>query len=214
MSFKKKCNLTEFEWKMDLTRIPTYEELEERVRELENAERERKEVEEALRQDVDKFRRLFELESDALVLIDNANGRILEANRSATEIYGYSRKQLLKLRNVDLSAEPQRTSQATRDELPIVPVRYHRKKDGTVFPVEITGSHFEWRGRKVHIAAIREIGWRLHIEEELRASEQRYRTLFERNLNPIAIIDRTGRYIEAIWCSLNLRKKPRNNSCK
>ena len=150
---------------------------------------------------------MFELESDALFLINNANGRILEANRAAAGIYGYSRQELLKLRNVDLSAEPQRTSLATRNALPIVPVRYHRKKDGTVFPVEITASHFEWRGRDVHIAAIREIGFRLHIEDELRASEQRYRTLFERNLNPIAIIDKTGRYIEANPAFLEFTEK-------
>ena len=199
---------------MDLMRKPADEELEKRVQKLEKAELERKRAEEALRQDEDKFKQLFELESDALFLISSANGHILEANRSAAAIYGYSREELLKLRNVDLSAEPESTSQATREERPIVPVRYHRKKDGTVFPVEITASRFEWRGRKVHIAAIREIGWRLNIEEELRESEQRYRTLFERNLNPIAIIDKTGRYIEANPPSLNLRKKPRNKSCK
>jgi PAS domain S-box-containing protein len=194
---------------MDLTRKPSYAELSKRVRELEKAELEHKRAEEVLRQDEDKFRQLFELESDALFLINNANGRILEANRSAAGIYGYSRQELLKLRNVDLSAEPESTSQATRDALPIVPVRYHRKKDGTVFPVEITASHFEWRGRKVHIAAIREIGWRLQIEEELRASEQRYRTLFERNLNPIAIIDKAGRYIEANPAFLEFTEKTR-----
>jgi PAS domain S-box-containing protein len=192
---------------MDLTRKPTYAELEKRVQELVKAELKRNRAEEALRQDEDKFRQLFELESDALFLINNANGRILEANRSATEIYGYSRQELLNLRNVDLSAEPERTSQATQDKLPIVPVRYHRKKDGTVFPVEITASHFEWRGCKVHIAAIRGIDWRLHIEEELRESEQRYRTLFERNLNPIAIIDKAGRYIEANPAFLEFTEK-------
>lgn len=190
-------------------RKPSYEELEKRIQELEKAELERRRTEEVLRQDEDKYRQLFELESDALFLINNANGRILEANRSAAAIYGYSREELLKLRNVDLSAEPKSTSQATRDQLPIVPVRYHKKKDGTVFPVEITASHFEWRGREVHIAAIREIGWRLQIEEELRESEQRYRTLFERNLNPIAIVDKTGRYIEANPAFLEFTEKTR-----
>ena len=190
-----------------MARKPTYKELEERIQELEKAELERQRAEEALRQDEDKFRRLFELESDALFLIDNASGRILEANRAASEIYDYSREELLKLRNVDLSAEPERSSRASREQLPIVPLRYHRKKDGTVFPVEITGSHFEWRGRNVHIAAIREIGWRLHIEVELRESEQRYRTLFERNLNPIAIIDKTGRYIDANPAFLEFTEK-------
>ena len=176
---------------------PTYEELEKRVLELEKVGFELKQTEKALRQNEGKYRQLFELESDALFLIDNASSRILEANRAASEMYGYTREELLELRNVDLSAEPDYTRQATQDELPVVPVRYHKKKNGSVFPVEITGSHFKWQDRKVHIAAIREIGNRLQTEEDLRESEKRYRTLFERNLNPIAIIDTNGRYVDA-----------------
>ena len=145
---------------------PTYEELEKALSEYKLSE-------EALRQNEDKYRQLFELESDALFLIENAGGRILEANRAAAKMYGYSHEELLQLCNMDLSAEPESTRQATRNERPIVPVRYHKKKDGTVFPVEITGSHFLWQDRKVHIAAIREIAWRLQAEETLRQSEMR-----------------------------------------
>jgi signal transduction histidine kinase/ActR/RegA family two-component response regulator len=47
-----------------------------------------------------------------------------------------------------------------------IPIRYHRKKDGTVFPVEITATYLSWRGREVHIAAIRDITFRLQAEEE------------------------------------------------
>jgi signal transduction histidine kinase len=35
--------------------------------------------------------------------------------------------------------------------------RWHRRHDGTIFPVEITARHLVWRGRQVHIAAIRDI---------------------------------------------------------
>jgi PAS domain S-box-containing protein len=153
---------------------PAYEELEQRVAALEKAAIEHSLSEEVLRQNEEKYRQLFELESDALFLIENAGGRILEANRAATQMYGYSREELMQLRNTDLSAEPDSTRQATRNERQIVPVRYHKKKDGTVFPVEITGSHFDWQGRKVHIAAIREIGWRLQAEEALHQSEMRF----------------------------------------
>jgi len=41
-----------------------------------------------------------------------------------------------------------------------------------------------------------EVG-RKHVEEALRESELRYRTIFEQNLNPIAIIDAKGRYLDA-----------------
>ena len=175
---------------------PSYEELEKRVRELEHAESERSRTEQALRQSEAKYQQLFEFVSDALFLIDNEEGQLLEANLAASKMYGYSREELLELRNVDLSAEPESTRQATREERPLVSVRYHRKKNGEVFPVEIAGSHFEWQGRKVHIAAIRESGWRLQAEEALRESEARFRSIFKKSPMGIAIIDPMGRFTE------------------
>ena len=134
---------------------------------LEKAEHERRQAREALRDSEYKYRQLFELVSDALFLIDKDSGRILEVNRAATEMYGYSRDELLELRNTDLSAEPESTTRATKEELTQVPVRYHMKKNGTVFPVEITASHLDWHGRKAHIAAIRDITERIKIKERL-----------------------------------------------
>jgi PAS domain S-box-containing protein len=113
------------------------------------------------------YRVLFELESDAIFLIDNEAGQILEVNPAASTLYGYSRAELLSKRNVDLSAEPGDTRAATQGQRPRVPFRYHRKKDGTVFPVEITARHFVWRGRDAHIAAIRDITHRQRAEAAL-----------------------------------------------
>jgi PAS domain S-box-containing protein len=145
----------------------TYGELEKRVLELEKAELERIQAQKALRYSEHKYRQLFELESDALFLIDKASGCILEVNRAASEMYGYSRKELMKMRNTDLSAEPEATRQATQEELSVVPVRYHKKKDGTVFPVEITANHLDWYGHKAHIAAVRDISERIKTKERL-----------------------------------------------
>jgi PAS domain S-box-containing protein len=135
---------------------------------------ERKQAEEALRESEERYRQLFEAESDAIVLIDNETGRILEANNAASILYGYSREELLARRNVDLSAEPEDTRQVTQatpviaDQVIMIPLRYHRKRDGTVFPVEITGRFFLRQGRPVHIAAIRDIAARKQAEEEIR----------------------------------------------
>lgn len=127
----------------------------------------RKKAEEALRESENKYRQVFEMESDALFLIEKDTGRILEVNSAACSLYGYSREELLQKRNVDLSAEPAKTLQQTRSEGTIIPIRHHKKADGTVFPVEIAAGHFTIEGRRVHLAAIRDISFRRKLEEQL-----------------------------------------------
>ena len=129
-------------------------------------------AEQALREGEEQYRVLFELESDAILIIRNADGQILEANAASTALYGYTREELLLLKNIDLSAEPELTKQATNDEKPadqvaVIPLRYHRKKDGTIFPVGITARFITWKSQSVHIAAIRDVTEHKKIEMEL-----------------------------------------------
>ncbi len=65
----------------------------------------------ALRESEERYRRLFELESDAIVLVDNETGHVLEVNAAATTLYGYSREEWLRMNHADVSAEPDRTRQ-------------------------------------------------------------------------------------------------------
>jgi len=147
---------------------------------------ERKRAEEALRESEERYRQLFEAESDAIVLIDNATGCILEANSAAAALYGYSKEELLSKKNSDLSAEPEETQRVTQttpvdvNRVVTVPLRFHRKQDGSVFPVEITGRFLIRQGRSVHIAAIRDITERKQAEEELRNSQEQFRALSAR----------------------------------
>jgi PAS domain S-box-containing protein len=145
---------------------------------------------EALQESEERYRNLFEMESDAIFLIDNETGNLLEVNTAALTLYGYSREEMLRRKNTDMSAEPDQTRMATVQGWTRVPVRFHRKKDGSVFPVEITGRHFTWRGRPVHIAAIRDITERLRAEQALRESELRYRTTLDSMGDIIHVMDR------------------------
>jgi PAS domain S-box-containing protein len=127
----------------------------------------------------EKYRNLFEAESDAILLIDNATGDILEANNAASLLYGYSHDELLKKKNADLSAELEETRKVTQetpinyDKIINIPLRLHRRHDGTIFPVEITGRFFVWQGRPVHIAAIRDITDRYETEQSIKHQKER-----------------------------------------
>lgn len=115
---------------------------------------------------------LFELHTDSVFLIENETGNILKANNQASKLYGYTIEELLNLKNTDLSAEPDDTRKTTettpliKNNVVNIALRWHKKKDSTVFPVEITGRFFEWENKSVHIASIRDISDRINNEKQ------------------------------------------------
>ena len=140
---------------------------------------ERKLAEQALEDSRQRYRQLFEAESDAILLVETGSGRILEANAAAERLYGYTAEELRGMTNDLLSAEPEATRSVTATapvelgSVVTVPLRLHRRRDGSVFPVEITGRYFELGGQGVHIGAIRDISVRMQTENALRdANEQ------------------------------------------
>jgi PAS domain S-box-containing protein len=130
----------------------------------------RKQAEIAIKESEEKYRTLFDMESDALALMDVENGGMLDVNKAFIKLYGYSKEEILCMKNTDFSAEPDKTQKSIQDHEAYIPIRYHKKKDGTVFPVEISVSIFEYQGKKVLIAAVRDITDRKHVEEQLKTS--------------------------------------------
>ncbi len=111
--------------------------------------------------------------------IDSESGAILDVSGAVEAFYGYSRDEVLRMNHTDFSAEPSETRRAVSEQKTTIPVRYHRRKDGTVMAVEIAGVHFIQRGRNVHLAAIRSHAAREKVEIALLESEERYRRLVE-----------------------------------
>ncbi|RPI48782.1 MAG: PAS domain S-box protein, partial [Betaproteobacteria bacterium] len=128
---------------------------------------ERKRAEAALRSSEERYRLLFEMECDAILLVDVPTMRIIDANRSAVALYGYTRGELIGLPATELSVDPEATMHAIQGQTAggRVPLRYHRKKGGAVFPVEIANSRFELDGRPTLQAAVRDVTERQCAEE-------------------------------------------------
>ncbi len=135
------------------------------------------EAENAHRASEEKYRQLFEMESDALFMVDSTDGRIIEANLAAERLYGYTRDEFLSMKNTDLSAQPDETRKAMIEHQEKVPLRYYYRKDGTIFAGEITARHHVWQGKPVMICAVRDISERLRSEEALADRERMFATL-------------------------------------
>lgn len=142
----------------------------------------RKRVETALRESEERYRLMFDSAADAVFLIATDTGRIIKANRRASELYGYTEDELLTKQTKDLSAEPEETERLTQearttaDQVIHIPLRRHRKKDGTVFPVEITARAIPLQGQPTLLVAVRDITIRKQMIEALRQSEHEAQT--------------------------------------
>jgi PAS domain S-box-containing protein len=162
---------------------PTYEELEQRIKELEDQIDEGKLVEEALGESDEKYRQIFNTETDAIMLFDAETRHFIDVNDAALNLYGYTKEEFLKLSHQDITAEPEKSDvtieQTLKGKLDRIPVRYHKKKSGTLFPVEISSNTFTLKNRKVLCGAIRDITERKRTEEALQESKERYRMIFE-----------------------------------
>ena len=84
-----------------MAKKPTYEELEQRVdelgqrvEELENEFVKREQVEGALRKNEEKYRTLFEKSSDA-IMITATDGRFVDVNQAALDLFDYTRNDLM-----------------------------------------------------------------------------------------------------------------------
>ncbi len=127
----------------------------------------RKQSEDLLKNSEERYRNLFELGADSLLMIDWNTGQILDHNLAALEMYGYTKEEFMALTPMRLSAEPAATDNSIQNNDVLVPLRWHRKKDGTVFPVEIHCTYFDNQGREVLVAAARDITLRKRLEDEV-----------------------------------------------
>ena len=141
-----------------------------------------------------KYRTLFEAMADAAFLIDQQTGKIIDVNKAATRIYGYTYEEFTRLKNTDVSAEVDKTAIATLGIESLIPIRYHKRKDGSVFPVEITANSYEMQGRTLIICTARDITERKRVEEVLKESEERYRTILDQMYDVYYEVDLAGNF--------------------
>ncbi|MGM0601367.1 MAG: PAS domain S-box protein [Candidatus Rifleibacteriota bacterium] len=154
---------------------------------------EQKRTAQKLKENRERYRRLFENEMEGIVMYDPESRRFVDVNKAALQMYGYTRNEFLKLRMEDITAEPKATEQAIKKVMnkgthERIPLRWHRRKDGTTFPVEISPSILKIEGKIFLCGIIRNITARICAENSLKNSEARFRNLVEQTPNMVFIM--------------------------
>ena len=112
------------------------------------------------------------------------DSRIFNVNTSACRLLGYSRDELLSMTIHEIDMEYQANLwpdqwKRLAEHVMLSVTSHYRKKDGTVFPVEIHANYLVVKGREYNFAFVRDITERVKAEETLIRSERSYRTLAE-----------------------------------
>jgi len=148
-------------------------ELIKRNMELEQEIAELKKANEALQKNEKAFRLLMEHTPD-LLFINNADGKIIDANHIACEILGYTREELLNLSIADIEeriTEHREILKQSARGLPVTFEGIQKRKDGSSFPVEVRLWIFESGKEELMIALVRDISERKKEEENRKRLE-------------------------------------------
>lgn len=139
----------------------------------------------------EQFMDLMEGTFDGIVL--HNRGTVLDANESFLRMTGYSYEEAIGKNLLDYILNSGDKAKALANMLKLKPKPYHvkaRKKDGSSFRIEIQSKNVKYQGKKVRIAIIRDISEQLALQEQIKESEERYRTIFHKTATATVIIEK------------------------
>jgi PAS domain S-box-containing protein len=119
-------------------------------------------------------------QANDIILLSDANGRVVEANERAVEAYGYPREEIIGL-EISAFTPPAELAgfQARMREIrqggSVIAEADHQRKDGSVFPVEISSQAVVSEGKSYLQAIIRDLTERKKAEEALRERDEQLR---------------------------------------
>ena len=147
----------------------------------------------------ERFRVLFENSPDAIPLLDphdpNVSWPIVECNDGACRMNEYTRADLvgqsidvLNGVKADLQERAEYLTRLRRDGT-IKLEANHRRKDGSIFPIEVVTSLISIAGRELILGIDRDISARKRAEANLRISQARLSSIISSAMDAIITID-------------------------
>lgn len=125
------------------------------------------------------YKILSESERD-IILFEDSQGNIIQANKSAVKAYGYTQEELLKMDIKGIWRNWARNNEWIEEgnKYGAFFETVHFRKDGSSFPVEISRQATVIGNRNIRVNIIRDISARKMEQRLIRQNEKKYRGLF------------------------------------
>lgn len=150
------------------------------------------------------FDYLVKYANDVYLLI-NDSMQVVEFNDRALEVYGYSREEMIGMPVIRLGANGHADSMTiqsgkVKSEGGLIFETVHQKKNGQMFPVEISVRYFEVEGHAYYQSIIREISERKKAQNQI---IKLYRTLTVlSNVNQLIVRERNLQHVLQNICQI------------
>lgn len=152
-----------------------------------------------LQESENNYKILFERSPLPLWIYDTDSFNFMEVNDAATRLYGYSREEFLQMNVLMIRPEKdipgflednKNATEGLRQTGPWT----HIKKNGEQIQVLIFATETFYSGKKGRLVLLMDVSEKIKVEEQLIASEEKYRTLVEQAGDGIFIADFQGRF--------------------
>ncbi|MEI7910060.1 MAG: PAS domain S-box protein, partial [Verrucomicrobiota bacterium] len=175
---------------------------------------ERKRIERALVDSEQSYRNQFEHNSAVMLLVDPADGTIVDANHEAEHFYGYPAGQLRSMNIADINTLGDTAickCMVGVDKSHGKQFQFqHRLADGSLRDVEVLSSRIQFGERMILHSIIHDVTARTRVEAALRDSETNFRVFFESVADMILVATPEGRVMfsnHAVIRTLGYRKE-------
>ena len=179
----RKVDGTEFPSTVLLSRLNGGEHLyQATVRDITESKR----IGEALRESEEKFRDIFDYANDAIhvreITESGAPGRFIDINEVACRMLGYTHEEMLMMEPLDIATKyhDPPLEKILNDLRTIGRARFetgHRRKDGTIVPVEVNSHVVNHLGKKIAIGVVRDITESKHNVDALKLANKKLNLL-------------------------------------
>jgi len=149
---------------------------------------------------------LYNAIPDTILLFDNATGCIEEINDKAIDQYGYSHDEFIGINKTTLTGESEKPDHIETENTFSTQEKYHKRKDGEFFPVEITSTSFLLENTKKTILVTRDITVRKKADDLIKA------TLKEKEILLREVHHRVKNNLQIVSSLLNLQSNTVHDS--